>query len=63
MSNDQSITVKIERKYGRTLIYPVCPKSVLFAKLCRQETLTVGQIEDIKALGYVVRPLQLPETL
>lgn len=57
------ITVKIEKKYGRTLIYPICPKAVLFAKLCRQETLTIGQIEDIKALGYTVRLLQLPETL
>ena len=57
------ITVKIEKKYGRTLIYPICPKAVLFAKLCRQETLTIGQIEDIKALGYVVRLPQLPETL
>lgn len=61
--NTLEITVKIERKYGRTLIYPICPKAVLFAKLCRQETLTVGQIEDIKALGYVVRLLQLPAVL
>lgn len=57
------ITIKIERKYGRTLVYPICPKAVLFAKLCRQETLTPGQIEDIKALGFVVRVQPLPETL
>jgi hypothetical protein len=57
------ITIKIERKYGRTLIYPICPKALLFAKLCRQETLTPAQIEDIKALGYVVRVQQLPATL
>jgi hypothetical protein len=57
------ITIKIERKYGRTLIYPICPKAILFAKLCRQETLTPGQIDDIKALGYTVRVQQLPATL
>jgi hypothetical protein len=57
------ITIKIERKYGRTLIYPICPKAMLFAKLCRQETLTPGQIDDIKALGYTVRVQQLPATL
>lgn len=59
----QDITIKIERKYGRTLIYPICPKALLFAKLCRQETLTTGQIEDIKALGYTVKVQPLPETL
>jgi hypothetical protein len=58
-----TITVKIDRKYGRTLIYPRCPKAMLFAKLCRQETLTPGQIEDIKALGYTVQVEQLPSTL
>ncbi len=57
------ITIKIERKYGRTLIYPICPKAMLFAKLCRQETLTPSQIEDIKCLGYTVRVQQLPATL
>lgn len=57
------ITIKIERKYGRTLIYPICEKALLFAKLCRQETLTPAQIEDIKALGYIVRVQQLPATL
>lgn len=57
------ITIKIERKYGRTLVYPICDKAVLFAKLCRQETLTPNQIEDIKALGFVVRVQPLPETL
>ncbi len=57
------ITIKIDRKYGRTLIYPICPHALLFAKLCRQETLTPAQIEDIKALGYTVRVQQLPATL
>ena len=58
-----TITIKIERKYGRTLIYPICPKAVLFAKLCRQDTLTPDQIEDIKALGYTVQVQPLPLTL
>jgi hypothetical protein len=58
-----NITIKIEKKYGRTLIYPICEKAILFAKMCRQETLTPAQIEDIKALGYTVLVQQLPETL
>lgn len=58
-----NITVKIDRKYGRTLIYPICEKAALFAKLCRQETLTPDQISDIKALGYTVNVQQLPATL
>jgi hypothetical protein len=57
------ITIKIDRKYGRTLIYPICPKALLFAKLCRQETLTPAQIDDIKALGYTVHVQQLPAIL
>jgi hypothetical protein len=57
------ITIKIEKKYGRTLIYPICEKAILFAKLCRQETLTPDQIQDIKALGYTVKVQQLPATL
>lgn len=57
------ITVKIERKYGRTLIYPICAKAVLFAKLCRQETLTPSQVDDIKALGFVVLVQPLPTHL
>lgn len=58
-----TITVKIEKKYGRTLIYPICEKAVLFAKLCRQETLTPDQINDIKLLGYTVQVQQMPATL
>ncbi len=57
------ITVQITRKYGNTLIYPICPKAVLFAKIAGQRTLTPTQVEDIKALGYVVRVQQLPATL
>lgn len=49
-----SIKVRITSKYGKELIYPACDKSELFAKIAGAKTLTRGNIDHIKALGFDV---------
>jgi hypothetical protein len=48
------ITVEFKQVYGNDLCYPVCDKAKLFAKLCNRKTLSVGDIETIKQLGYAI---------
>ena len=58
-----TITVKMEMKYGNPLIYPVCPKAKLFVQLTGQKTLTRAQVEIIKQLGFTVAVEPLPALL
>jgi hypothetical protein len=55
------IEVTIKSIYGRDTIYPVCPRSKLFASLKGQKTLTPYDISIIKQLGYTVLVVH-PET-
>lgn len=54
------ILVCIRNVYGNELIYPVCEKAKLFAKLAGRKTLGAADIQTIKALGYSVK-VQAPE--
>jgi hypothetical protein len=49
-----TIKVRIASSYGKELIYPVCEKAELFAKIARAKSLTRNDIDHIKALGFDV---------
>ena len=53
-----SIKVKIKNIYGRDLVYPVCEKAKLLAKLVQQATFTSREIQVIKDLGYSIEVVQ-----
>ncbi len=48
------ITIQIRTIYGNETIYPACPRSVIFARLCGTKTLTAQALRDIRALGYEI---------
>lgn len=52
------IQVRIESKYGRRLVYPVCDTAKLFATLVQRITLTDQDIQTIKRLGYSIEVVQ-----
>jgi hypothetical protein len=56
------ITVRIKSNYGTQMLYPVCDTGKLFARLVGRKTLTLADIETIKALGYTVRVEQTQPT-
>lgn len=58
-----NITVEIKNVFGNELIYPVCEKGALLAKLNGCKTLTRDAIEIIKKLGYTVNVQQNAVTL
>lgn len=49
------ILVCVRNVYGNELIYPVCEKAKLLAKLAGRKTLGIADIKTIEALGFVVR--------
>lgn len=49
-----SITVEIKSVYGEQKIYPVCELAKIFASMVGQKTLTLGNIDHIKSLGFEV---------
>lgn len=53
-----NILIRIERVYGRTLIYPACPLADAFAKLTGKKTLSVKDLDLIKTLGINVTQIQ-----
>lgn len=55
------ITVRIAGQYGLRVVYPVCEKALLFARLAGYKTLPTHTLEAIKALGYSINVQ--PETL
>lgn len=55
----QVITFKEKNVYGRTLIYPACDKSNIFAGLLSTKTFELRHLELIKALGYEVNLIAL----
>jgi hypothetical protein len=61
MQDQMQITVRIAGQYGLRVIYPVCEKSLLLARLAGFKTLPAHALETIKALGYSINVQ--PETL
>ncbi len=49
------ILVCVRNVYGNELIYPVCEKAKLFAKLAGRKTLSLADVQTIEALGFTVR--------
>lgn len=49
-----NITVQIKNVYGNEMIYPACETSREFTRLTGNKTLSRGNLEIIKRLGYVV---------
>mgnify|MGYP003632645911 CR=1 FL=1 len=49
-----NIVVKTKSVYGNALIYPVCPKAKLFARIAGSKTLTSYTIRKIYELGYEI---------
>jgi hypothetical protein len=56
----QEITVKEKSVYGKTLIYPACDKSNIFAGLIRMKTFDHSHLRLIEGLGYTVNLIKLP---
>lgn len=54
MSNDKQITIHLKKVYGRTLAYPACVDSSLFACIAGTKTLSMNCLKDIEALGYTI---------
>ena len=46
------LKVQIKNNYGREMVYPICEKSKVFARISGHTTLTDGVIAEIKRLGY-----------
>ena len=46
------LKVQIKNNYGREMVYPICEKSKVFARISGHATLTSGAIAEIKKLGY-----------
>ena len=58
-----NITVRIDKNYGTTVVYPACHTSKLIAQLAGTRTLTDRAIEIIKQLGYAIEVQQPTLTL
>ena len=48
------ITVRIDKHYGTTFIYPVCKTAQIFCDMTHKKTLTDWTIAHVKKLGYIV---------
>ena len=49
------LTVKIGNNYGKTVVYPVCEQSRIFAQIAGTTTLTLDTLRLIEQLGYTTR--------
>jgi hypothetical protein len=49
-----TIKVYIKTQYGTERIFPVCSKAEMFCKIAKAKSLTRGDIDNIKALGFDV---------
>lgn len=54
-----TITVEIKSVYGTELVYPVCEKALMFAKIAGTKTLARNTLAMIKHLGYNVNIKQI----
>jgi len=48
------IQLTLKSSYGRTLAYPACDKSQIFADLLHSKTLTRANLRHIEALGFTI---------
>lgn len=55
---DNTLTVRVRTVYGNVTIYPESENARIFCKLLGQKSLTVQDIEHIKALGFTVQVTQ-----
>ena len=51
---DKQITILAKDNYGKTMFYPACETSRLFAAIARTATLSETNIRRIQQLGYEV---------
>ena len=51
-ASKMELEVQVKNVYGRDVVYPVCEKSRLLARLSGNRTLTSEVIAVIKQLGY-----------
>lgn len=49
-----TVTVRVDKVYGREVIYPVCGRAQLFAQIAGTKTLTHYSLVAINALGFDV---------
>ena len=49
---DKRLIVKKKSVWGTERIYPICERSIIFARLCGQKTLDKSSIVLIRQLGY-----------
>jgi hypothetical protein len=52
-----NIQVETRSVYGNELVYPVCDRAKLFAKLTKTKTLNSQDLRNIKDLGYTINRL------
>ena len=55
----KQIVILAKDNYGRTMFYPVCDNSKLFAAIADRTTLSETNIRRIQQLGYEVTVTQL----
>ena len=59
----KQITVKISTIRGKSVIIPLCPKSLLLAQLGGIKTFSKQNIDLIKELGYNIKVKQEIKTI
>ena len=48
------ILVRLANNYGNKVVYPVCDKAKMFARIADTKTLTSDTIACVKQLGYAI---------
>ncbi len=56
----QTLTIKEKSVYGKTLLYPACDKSNIFAGLIKAKTFQMSDLTLIAGLGYEINLIKLP---
>lgn len=56
MTNNR-ISVQVRSVYGKDVVYPACPKSVVFAQIAGTKTLTDDTLFLITQLGFEIDPV------
>ena len=49
-----TVTVCSRSVFGKTAIYPACPKAEAFARIAGSRTLTSRTLIEIRALGFAI---------
>ena len=51
------IVVRITENFGDKVVYPVCEKAKLFAKIAKTKTLTTETLFEMRSLGYKIKEI------